>query len=54
MSVPLVRLVLLAWWERRANLVCLDFLDIPEGKELRAPLVSQDSLVRMARKVQGV
>lgn len=37
MSVPLVNLVLLAWWERRVNLVCLACLDIPEGKELRAP-----------------
>lgn len=49
-SAPLVKSVLSAWWERRVNLVCLDFLDILEDKESRAPLVSQDSQVQMVKR----
>lgn len=44
----------LDWLERRVNLVYLDFLDIPEDKDPRDLLDSQDSPAQTARRERGV
>lgn len=50
---PLVSWDLWAWWERRVNLVFLDFLVTLADWGLRDPSVSQDSLVPTARRERG-
>lgn len=53
-SGPLASSDHLDWLERRVNLVYLDFLDIPEDKDPRDLLDSQDSPAQTARREQGV